>query len=51
MRIVSPAKIDLTIRQTDTVTLKPAEIIKGVFSLREEDLCNMNILKTEQIFH
>jgi len=50
MKIVSPGKIDLTIRQTDTLTLKPAEIIKGVFSLREDDLSNMNILKTEQIF-
>ena len=51
MKIVSPAKIDLTIRQTDTLTLKPAEIIKGVFSLREDDLANMSIVKTEQIFH
>jgi len=51
MKIVSPTEIDLTIRQTDTLTLKPAEIIKGVFSLREDDLSNMNILKTEQIFH
>ena len=51
MRIVSPSKIDLTIKQTDTLTLKPAEIIKGVFSLTEDDLTDMNILKTEQIFH
>jgi radical SAM-linked protein len=51
MRIVSSTKIDLTIRQTDTLTLKPVEIIKGVFSLTEDDLSNMNILKTEQIFH
>ena len=51
MKIVSPKKIDLTIRQTDTLTLKPAEIIKGVFSLREDDLPNMSIVKTEQIFH
>ena len=51
MRIVSPEKIDLTIRQTDTLTLKPSEIIKGVFSLKEDDLSMMNILKTDQILH
>ena len=51
MKIVSPEQIDLTIRQTDTLTLKPAEIVKGVFYLGEEELSNMKILKTEQIFH
>jgi len=51
MKIVSPEQIDLTVRQADTLTLKPAEIIKGIFSLKEDDLFNMNILKTEQIFH
>ena len=51
MKIVSPEQIDLTIRQTDTLTLKPAEIIKGVFCLGEDELFNMKILKTEQIFH
>ncbi len=51
MRIVSPEQIDLTIRQTDTLTLKPSEILKGVFSIREEDLATMHILKTDQIFH
>ena len=51
MKIVSPEQIDLTIRQTDTLTLKPAEIVKGVFYLGEEEISNMKILKTEQIFH
>jgi len=51
MRIVSPEQIDLTVRQKDTLTLKPAEIIKGVFSFEKDDLSNMNILKTEQIFY
>ncbi|OQY42338.1 MAG: hypothetical protein B6240_14075 [Desulfobacteraceae bacterium 4572_87] len=51
MRLVSPGQIDLTIRQTDKLTLKPAEIVKGVFSLKQDDLLRMNILKTEQVFH
>lgn len=50
MRLLAPGQIDLTITQTDKLTLKPAEIIKGVFSLEEDDLLNMNILKTEQVF-
>ena len=51
MSLLSPGQIDLTLRQTDKLTLKPAEIMKGVFSLKEEDLLNMDILKTEQVFH
>ena len=51
MRIVSPEQIDLTVRQKDTLTLKPSEIVKGVFFLNNDDLSNMNILKTEQIFY
>jgi hypothetical protein len=51
MSLPSPGQVDLTIRQTDKLTLKPAEIIKGVFSMGEDDLLGMNILKTEQIFH
>ena len=50
MRLLSPEQIDLTIRQTDKLTLKPAEILKGVFSLKEDQLLSMNILKTEQLF-
>ena len=50
MKLLSPQQIDLTIRQTDKLTLKPAEIIKGVFFLREDDLLNMKILKTEQVY-
>ncbi len=51
MSLPSPGQIDLTIMQTDKLTLKPAEIIKGVFSMGEDDLLGMNILKTEQLFH
>ena len=51
MNIVSPEQLDLTIRQTDTLTLKPAEIVKGVFCLGDDELSNMKILKTGQIFH
>jgi radical SAM family uncharacterized protein/radical SAM-linked protein len=51
MRIVSPEQIDLTVRQTDKLTLKPAEILRGVFSLKEDDISKMHILKTEQLFH
>jgi radical SAM-linked protein len=51
MSLLSPGQIDLTLRQTDKLTLKPAEIMKGVFSLEEDDLLNMDILKTEQVFH
>ncbi len=50
MRMVSPNEIEMTIRQTDTLSLKPKEIIKGVFALDEGDLSKMNILKIEQIF-
>ena len=50
MKLLSPQQIDLTIRQTAKLTLKPAEIIKGVFFLREDDLLNMKILKTEQVY-
>ncbi|EFK11409.1 radical SAM family uncharacterized protein [delta proteobacterium NaphS2] len=51
IKIVSPEQLDVTIRQTDTLTLKPAEIVKGVFYLGEDELSGMKILKTEQIFH
>ncbi len=49
--IVSPERIDLTIKQTDTLALKPVEIVKGVFSLSEDDLSGIRIIKTETILH
>ncbi len=49
MGLVSPRQIDLTLKQTDRLALKPAEIVKGVFRLTEDDLLNMKILKTEQV--
>jgi radical SAM-linked protein len=35
MRIVSPEQIDLTVRQKDTLTLKPAEIVEGRIFFRK----------------
>ena len=50
MKLLSPKQIDLTLKQTNKLTLKPAEIVKGVFFLRNDDLLNMEILKTEQVY-
>ena len=47
--LVSPNKLHLTVRQTDGPGLKPTEIVKGIFSLMDDDLFNMDVLKTGQV--
>jgi len=47
--LVSPNKLQLTVKQTDGPGLKPTELMKGIFSLMDEDLLNMAVLKTGQV--
>jgi len=47
--LVSPNKLQLTVSQTEGPGLKPTEIVKGIFSLMDEDLLNMDVLKTGQV--
>jgi hypothetical protein len=49
MRLISPNKIELSLYHTSGPESKPAEIIKGVFSLNESQINCMKILKTNQI--
>ncbi|MCJ7686343.1 MAG: TIGR03936 family radical SAM-associated protein, partial [Desulfobacteraceae bacterium] len=46
---ISPNKLQLTVKQTDGPGLKPTEIVKGIFSLMDDDLLNMDVLKIGQI--
>ena len=47
--LVSPNKLQLTVRHTEGPGLKPTEIIKGIFYLMDDDLLNMDVLKTGQV--
>lgn len=47
--LVSPNKLQLTLRQTEGPGLKPTEIVKGIFYLTDDDLLNMDVLKTGQV--
>ena len=47
--LVSPNKLQLTLMQTEGPGLKPTEIVKGIFSLTDADLLNMDVLKTGQV--
>ena len=47
--LMSPNKLHLTVKQTDGPGLKPTEIVKGIFSLTDDDLPNMHVLKTGQV--
>jgi len=47
--LVSPNRLQLTVSQTEGPGLKPTEIVKGIFSLMDEDLLNMDVLKTGQV--
>lgn len=46
---VSPNKLKLAVRETEGPGLRPAEIVKGIFFLNDEDLLNMDVLKTGQV--
>ncbi|MBW1779682.1 MAG: TIGR03960 family B12-binding radical SAM protein [Deltaproteobacteria bacterium] len=47
--MVSPDKLQLSIKESEGPGLKPAEIVRGIFFLNDEDLLNMDVLKTGQV--
>jgi len=47
--LVSPNRLQLTVKQTEGPGLKPTELIKGIFYLTDQDLLNMYVLKTGQV--
>ncbi|MBW1705749.1 MAG: TIGR03960 family B12-binding radical SAM protein [Deltaproteobacteria bacterium] len=49
MILVSPNRIRLIIQHTSGPQSKPAEIVRGVFSLDESSVSGMKILKTNQV--
>jgi hypothetical protein len=49
MRLISPNDIELTIKHTLGPELRPAEIVKSVFSLNKSNVDSMKILKTSQV--
>jgi radical SAM family uncharacterized protein/radical SAM-linked protein len=46
--LIPPDKIRLTVREREGPGLKPTEIIKSIFALKDEELQNMEVLKTGQ---
>jgi radical SAM-linked protein len=46
--LVPPDRLRLTVREREGPGLKPAEILKGIFSLSDEDLHKMEVMKTGQ---
>ncbi len=49
MSLISPNKIKLALKHVTGPELKPAEIVRSVFSLKDHSVNDMNILKTKQI--
>ncbi|MGD8983763.1 MAG: TIGR03960 family B12-binding radical SAM protein [Desulfobacteraceae bacterium] len=49
MGFIPPDGIDLVISHNSGPQLKPADIIKGVFHLREDEASKIRILKTKQV--
>ena len=49
MNLISPNRIELVLLHTSGPESKPADIIKGIFSLNDSDVNGMKILKTAQI--
>jgi len=47
--LVAPDKVSLTIKEREGPGLKPTEIIKGIFELKDEDIRGTGVLKTGQI--
>ena len=47
--LVPPDKLRLIVKEIEGPGLKPAEIMKGIFSLKDEDLLNMDIVKTGHV--
>jgi radical SAM family uncharacterized protein/radical SAM-linked protein len=46
--LIPPDKACLILREREGPGLKPTEIMKGIFSLKDEDLRNMKVMKTGQ---
>jgi radical SAM family uncharacterized protein/radical SAM-linked protein len=46
--LVPPDKLRLTVKEREGPGLKPTEIIKGIFALKDEDLRNLVVMKTGQ---
>ena len=49
MRFIPPNGLNLVISHNSGPQLKPEEIIKGVFFLKEDEALNIRILKTKQV--
>ncbi len=47
--LVAPDKVSLTIKEREGPGLKPTEVIKGIFELKDEDIRSTGVLKTGQI--
>jgi len=46
--LVPPDRVRLTLKEREGPGLKPTEIIKGIFALKDEDLRNLEVMKTGQ---
>lgn len=49
LTLISPEKIELVLRHTGGPELRPTEIVKKVFSLRDSNINGMKTLKTKQV--
>jgi len=49
MSLISPSKIRLALKHAAGPELKPAEIVRGVFSLKDYSANDIKVLKTKQI--
>jgi len=49
MSLISPNKIKLALKHTIGPELKPVEIVRSIFSLRDNRASDINVLKTKQI--
>jgi radical SAM family uncharacterized protein/radical SAM-linked protein len=48
MAIVSPDKVRLSIKEREGPKLKPVDIVKSVFELKDEDVRDLRVMKTGQ---
>ena len=49
MSLISPDRVKIAIKHVSGPELKPAEIVKNVFLLKEYNIDNMKVLKTSQV--
>ncbi len=50
LSLIEPNKIEIGIKQVNGRGLRPAEIVKAIFDLKDQDVLRMKTLKTGQIF-